>query len=795
MSQPEDPSAAARVGRTALLCFFLSGATGLVYEVLWTRRLTLTFGHTVLAVSTVLTAYMLGLALGSLAGGRWSDRQARDRDPARFLASYGGLEAFIGIWALLSIPLLGLVERLYLSLSRQGLSELPLHLSCFTGSVLVLLPPTVAMGATLPVMSRLLVHRRGQLGNLLSLIYGTNTLGAFLGAGLAGFVLLPRFGLLASLLGAAGVNLAIGGLAWSVGRRAVLGLPAVSAEEAPERPAEAGSWLLPAVFGMAGMASMAYQIGWTRALALSLGSSIYAFSSILTTFLAGLGLGSLLYPRIIRGRQPRPHHLALVQLGVGLLGALTIPILGYLPRVFLALFPHIQDSFLKVLAAELAISALVLFGPTFLMGLAFPLLSHLYTTGVERLGRSIGTVYSANTFGCIVGSFVAGFFLIPGVGSQTTLKLAAALNLLLCAALLWALPPFRRAASLAVAVLAGCVFLFPRWDPGVMAAGVAIRAASFQNQGERQLRLSLFNRPAFYKDGLSCLVSVHYFNHQWRTWMDLRVNGKADASLTTLDKLTMYLCGYLGAWLHPDPKDVAVIGLGSGMTLEGLANVPGIRSIECAELERAVVDANVYWQDYTNHILRDPRVRLHVTDGRTFIMGSPRKFDIIASEPSNVWIAGTGNLFTRDFYRSCRDRLNPGGVMCQWLYAYSLPRECIDLAFQTFFEVFPYGMLFQTNSGDLIMVGSDQPIRMDLERLESLYNESEGMQRNFYAMDIFHPLQLLGHYVAGREEVIKSFPSRLRNTDDRPLLEFYAPMGLYVEGQLVRNFDAVRAVS
>lgn len=779
-----------KVNRLSLVFFFLSGITGLVYEVLWTRRLTLTFGHTTLAVSTVLTAYMTGLALGSLAGGRFADRKSADPEfpPGRFFSLYGALEFFVGVWALLSLPLLGVVEKGYLTLSHQGWSGMQLHLACFVGSVLVLLPPTIAMGATLPVMSRLLVRQSQELGRLLSRIYGINTLGAFLGAGLAGFILLPTLGLLISLCLAAGVNLAIGAAAWFAGKNEQ------ATEEAPVAtpPQEGGrlGWLLPLAFGLAGLTSMTYQIGWTRGLSLSLGSSVYAFSAILTTFLAGLGLGSLLYPRIIREREPSIQHLGLLEIAVGVLGAITIPILGVMPRLFFSLFPHFQAEFSMVLLTEVFLSAMVLAGPTFLMGLAFPLTTHLYSKDLRLLGRSIGEVYGANTLGCILGSFLAGFVLLPVMGTQNALKLAAIVNLLVGVMLLF-YAQNRAAIALALAAIMGVVLL-PRWDPGVMASGVVVQAERHRGYDEEKLRRTMFRPPAFYKDGLSCLVSATAFSDGWRSWLDIRVNGKTDASIEQLDKQTMYLTGYIPGVLHKHPEDVVVIGLGGGMTLEALADIPGVKRLDCAELEKVVIECGELWKDHNDHVLEDPRVKMLVTDGRTYILGSPRKFDIIASEPSNVWIAGIANLFTHEFYRSCRAHLKDDGIMCQWLHVYGLSQDCVGYVMHSFFDVFPEGMVWQSNFGDMILIGANHPVSLDLEHLRQVYAESEGMQRNFFEVDLFRPEEMIGHYVMTREQALQLFGQAPFNTDDLPLLEFRAPISLYDRDSEQANFALMR---
>ncbi len=795
--QPEQSRLGAVI-RWSLAFFFLSGTTGLVYQVLWTRRLTLTFGHTVLAVSTVLTAFMAGLALGSLLAGRWSDKAcARDVDPVKFLAYYGVLEAFIGVWALLSLPLLGVVESLYLHLSTSGVSGTSLYLACFAGSMIVLVPPTTAMGATVPVMSRLLVHERGDIGRLLSRLYGINTLGAFTGAGLAGFILLPTLGLTVSMCLAAAVNLSIGGIAVLLVKTSTLSLgPNQQLEtEADDKEAPASpfpTWLVPLTFGLAGISSMAFQVGWTRGLALSLGSSVYAFSSILVTFLAGLGLGSLLYPKLMRGKEPTLTHLGLLQLGIGVLGAATIPVLGYFPYLFFQLFPLVGDSFFKVLALDVLLSGLLLIGPTFLMGLAFPLATHLYTEKMAELGKSVGEVYSANTFGCIAGAFLSGFLMIPNLGAQATLKTAALLYLVIGIAL-FLVRTHKQDLTYAGLSLLACFGLWwiPQWEPGVMAGGVAVYAGRHQHLNLDQARRTLFRPPAYYEDGLSCTVSINYYGNRAQE-MAMRVNGKVDASLGRQDKQTMFLTGYLPAILHPQPKKVAVVGLGSGFTLQALAEVPEVEQIECAELEPAVVEVGKFWAGYNGHVLDNPKVRMHVTDGRTFILGSPQQYDIIASEPSNPWIAGIGNLFTRDFYQTCSQRLAPGGIMCQWFNLYAVSNSDLKMVLHSYYSVFPHGMVWQSAAGDLLLIGANQPVQMDTQRLLDVYQANPQIQRHFYEIGLYEPESFLGHYLFDREVALAEASQAPFNTDDRPLLEFSAPKSLYNLDQMRDNLEFLR---
>lgn len=740
------------------LLFFLSGATGLIYQVLWTRRLTLTFGHTALAVATVLTAFMGGLALGSLLAGRWADR----RESSGLLKVYGWLEGFIGCWALVTLPLLTLVERGYVQLASEGWAQL----ACFAGAAAVLIPPTTAMGATLPVLTRFLTENFAQLGPILSRLYGLNTLGALAGAAASGFYLLPTLGLQRSLGLAVALNLAIAAVA-------VLTKTGRSRKTPrPEAGVAGGSRLVLFTLGVGGLASMAYQVAWTRALALSIGSSTYAFTTILVTFLGGLGLGSLAFARLA----PRSgrRDLSRVYLGIALFGGLTIPAAAWLPWLFHRMFGLVKDDFAAVVALDLGLAGLLLLPPTFLMGLAFPLATAVYAPSLARLGRSVGELYSANTLGCIVGAFVTGFVLVPHFGAQWALKAATLAYLTSALVLMPRWLPL-------VAVMAGLTLALPAWNTGLMSAGVAIYAS----QG---IDLGRLSSPAFYRDGLSSTVSMHYGGYRFDD-VSMRVNGKADASTGRDDRQTQYLLGYIPLLVHPEPQRALIIGLGGGFTVEAAAAFPGLRRIDCVELEPAVVEAGEYWRGHNGNVLDDPRVTVHVTDGRTFVLGSSERYDVIVSEPSNPWIAGVGNLFTRDFYRTARDRLTENGVMCQWFNLYGVSLADVQMVLRGFYETFPHGQVWQTSSGDLALLGSRRPLTFSLERVRRMYHESPTLARHFFEIGLFFPESLTGHYLGLREDAVKLAGAGPHNTDDHPLLEFSAPLSLYRDDQVWRNTE------
>lgn len=771
----------------ALALFFFSGATSLVYEVLWTRRLSLTFGHTVLAVSTVLTVFMTGLALGSFLAGRWTDRWRQrliagndPRGATRFLALYGYLEIFIGVWAVLSLALLNGVETVYLGAAQSGADGTTLHALVFLGSFLVLLPPTTAMGATLPIFTQLLVASKEDVGTWLSRIYGWNTLGACCGAALGGFVLLPSLGLRWAVYGAALANLLIGVVALvGVSRLGRVELTS-SESEGPERPSSAGGWFLPVAFGISGFAAMLYQIGWTRGLILSIGSSTYSFATILTAFLATLGLGSLVYKRLMGGRTPRLWHLGALQFVIGLSGLAATYGLGQLPAVMVKAIPALEFHFAKILAFDFGLALLLMFVPTLAMGLTFPLVTHLYTDRLSTLGKRLGEAYAANTCGAILGSFSAGFVLVPHWGAQKVLLGAVLVNLTVGTVLAWT---DRRSGPRpwsigAVAALGlGLVWWMPPWDPSQLSAG-----ASIYHKSEHFLF-----RPAFYKDGVSATVTVG-FNGAHSPY--LKVNGKTDASVALQDMAHQILTGLLPAALHPQPKRIALVGLGSGVTAAALVALDSVERVHCAELEPAIVEVQKYFGPYTEHVVKHPKLDLQVNDGRTFILGAPQPFDLILSQPSNPWIAGIGNLYTEDFYQACAQRLQPGGLMCQWMQVYSMSQDDLEMVFATFFSVFPEGAVFQIGPGDLMIIGRTTPLEISVPRMERLWAE-EDTAAWLQMIGLLRPEYLLGTWVASRDEVLQRLANRAEsalNTDDRPLLEYRAPRSLYLQDPNVLGF-------
>jgi len=770
-------------------CLFLSGAAGLVYEIVWTRMLGLLFGHTVFAITTVLVAFMAGLALGAALLGRLVDHTGRP------LLVYGLLEGGIGLYALAVPVLLAHAQSVYLSSYRAlGLAFPALVAAQFVLTFLIVVVPTALMGGTLPVIAKFLVNRVETLGRKVADLYALNTFGAVLGAAGAGFVLLPAIGVRLTIVLAAAVNIAVG--IWALtadGRARTTGnapmMPSVAPDPSVSYSTSVGPSspmlsLLLAGIAVSGAASMVYEITWTRALGLVIGSSIYAFSAMLTTFLVGLALGSFLFARIWGNRTVNAGLFGWLEIGVGFAALLLIPALERMPDLALTIIRRLSPSARTALLTQFSLSFLAMIVPTTLLGATVPCAIQLCASRLPRLGRDIGRVYSANTVGAIAGALLAGFGLIPWLGVQASMIVGTVVNVAVGGAILLASAggarAWRRPAIVSfVIVFAAGVTLLPRWDRQVMTGGVSIYAQRFIHDVDpvRRFRQDAASRQLlFYREGTNSTVSVE---RTART-MSLRVDGKVDAS-NGLDMPTQLMLGHLPVLLHPRPERVLVIGLGSGVTVGAVAQHPTVREIDVVELERAVAEASRFFGEENRHVLQDPRVRLVIGDGRNFILATPKRYDAISAEPSNPWMAGVANLFSRDFYRLSRERLADGGIMVQWLHGYSLfPRE-LRMIVATFRGVFPHTTLWRTISGDYLLVGTPAPLVVDYTLLEQRMGGPGTVREDMTSLKLDSPVDLLTLFFVDEAGLARFAAGAPENTDDRPLLEFAAPLALYAQ--------------
>ena len=785
------PSSRPHLFPALLVCFFLSGAAGLIDQVVWSKALGLIFGHTAYAVATVLAVFMAGLASGSAWIGGRSERWDRP------VALYGWLELGVAATAAISLAGLAGVRAAYVAaFPYAGGSAGALLLLRFLGAALVLFVPTFLMGGTLPVLVRGLTRNAADLGMRLSRLYWINTAGAVAGTFAAGFLFLPSFGLQRTLGIAAALNLAAAALALILARQEPAGTLAQTSSP-PETltaiasPRPPGFFLV--CFAIVGATAMCYEIGWTRLLATQMGSSTYAFTLMLGTFLTGIVLGSALFDRWSRRRDADPAVFAVTQT-LTAIAALTF--LVFFTRLIEVLPPILRathESFSGLVLAQFVTSALAMLPTAVIFGFNFPavvvLIAGRRSDAAAGMGAAVGRAYAWNTLGAIVGAIAAGFWLMPRFGSFHLLAATAGVNVALAAAISFASARRQSWKTLAVTMnlllLAASAFVgFSNYfnDPAV----ASFNTMMYWNLYDRPLTLRE-NAHAldivYFRDGLNANISVARTDD----YMALRTNGKVDAS--NHDATTQLLLGHLAALAHP-PRHVLLVGFGSGMTASALASYPEMERLDVVEIEPAVVGAAPLLAALNRNVLLDPRVHVTFDDARNFLFTTRENYDLIISEPSNPWIAGVATLFTREFYAAVRTRLAPNGVFVQWMQAYSLFPDDLRMLLATFLTEFHGATLWHGDAPDLILVAPTPPSGEILRRVQALH-EFPGLREDFARLGMEEASGLFGFYLLDDSGLRKFSSGAQLNSDDRTLLEYHAPQSLLVHGLEDTNRAAI----
>jgi spermidine synthase len=801
------PFVSFRAAGTVVLCaFFISGAAGLIHEVAWTRLLRLVMGNTVFSITTVLCAFMGGLALGSFLGGRFIDRR---KDPLRMFAF---LEGTIAVYCFFLPWLIQGAEPIYRWIYQNTHTSFYLFsLIRFVFAGTVLLIPATFMGATLPVLSRFFVRSLHRVGYPVGVLYSINTFGAVLGGAAAGFFLVPTLGVNPTIRTACLFNALVSVTVYFIYRR--LGNDVQKRVLEPEEvgkktekgeavkkkkgkpatisasPAGTGrivygprdGMFLLIGYGVSGFSALVYEIAWTRALILLIGSSVYAFSMILTAFVLGIALGSMGYARFVdRVRDPM-RALAFIQVAIGLSALLVVPLIGHLPFFVTGLISLFGSSFWQLQAAEFTMIVFIVLLPTTLMGAAFPLASRLFVRQSATVGRSMGTLYASNTIGNILGSFAGGFILIPLVGIKNTLFVAVMINILvggLFFALSRSLSMTRKgltaAAAMAVAVVG--IILIPPWSAAEMSFGPfyeAIRLSKSIASSPAELRaIEAKRKVLFHKEDASTTVTIKQFPGGS---LALYINGKPDAS-SHGDLPSQELVAHIPLLMHPDPKNALVVGLASGISL-GSAGRHSLEQVDCVEIAPGMVEASRYFDAYNYRILDDPRVNLIIGDGRNHLALTDRKYDVIISEPSNPYFAGVADLFTREYFQLCRDRLTDQGMACAWVQAYLIDQASFSSIVRTFQSVFPEMNLWWTTKGDCMMLGSIAPMRVDYHELNARIQQ-KGIAGDLSRIGIHNTEDFLAHLVMGKNGTARFASGAMIHTDDNALVEFAAPRAL-----------------
>lgn len=759
-------SVAARLGLLTL--FGLSGAAGLALEVVWMRRLHLLFGGTALAVAAVTAAFMAGLGIGSVLAGTRGDRSARP------LWWYGVLEIGIAVYAL-AIPLLLALALPVYALFGGWFAGMPLVLDGvrFALAFAVLAPATTAMGATLPLLVRHL-SASGNVGLNTGALYAANTFGALIGVCLAGYVLLPGIGESATTWLAASIDAAVGAGALLWARRTPL-----LAAAPPDDPAAAAApphhRLILVVVGVTGFASLACQVAWTRLIAMLLGSSVYAFTCIVAAVLAGISVGSVV-SRHLPERWARGRTGALAC--TTLLGALAVlagsACVNRLPwTVYDLVLWAGPDGYWLV---QLAIASVLILPAAICFGAAPPLAIRALAPDPQRASRWVGRTWAANTVGALLGAGLGGLLLLPTLGMQATLSVAAGLATAVAVA---AVRRETRGAAWAVAGAVAAMLLWgvtPGWSPNllvsqpyVLASEVAAEADAYASaHAYAKHQSDALQQPLFHVEGNSATVSVMENSFH----LLLQVDGKPDAS-SVGDMDTQLLLAHIPMLLHPQPARVMVIGLGSGVTVGSASLHPGSH-VTAVEIEPAVARAAAWFSHVNHHVLERDNVEIVIEDARTLLLTDHRPWDVVISEPSNPWLSGPAKLFTREFFTMVQGRLAPDGVFGQWIHVYGLELPHLQAIVRTFQTVFPDVRMFVTiDQADLLLVGGSGVAPIDWADMERRAADP-AIAAELIGTGSAGAAGICSRYLAGPNECLGWAGTGPLNTDDNGLVEYGA---------------------
>ncbi|MCF7817690.1 MAG: fused MFS/spermidine synthase [Kiritimatiellales bacterium] len=759
------------------LLFFFSGIAALTYEVLWVRHLGLIFGNTVYAAATVMTTYMFGLAVGAHFSGKWASRIKR---PVRL---FGLLEIATALYALCVPLLFELIQHLYrfaalhISSSMAFLTFVRVLLA-----LILLLIPTAMMGATLPVLSKGFLMRVEKFGSRLGILYGVNTMGAVAGVLLCGFVLIPQLGMSLSNMAAVSLDLSVGIIAVVLSRKMDHSVEMTealatetSADEAYRGPrGKAANGLLLAI-GASGFLALAFEVVWFRALILVFGSTTYSFSAMLSVFLIGLSLGSMLIS-CFADKVKRPAYVfGMAAMSTGIY---TLISLGWFTAMPEFLLKHLMlngtPEWSTMILLKFVITLIFLLVPTMLFGASFTAAVKAIRTAMKSSPRAVGEAAMFNTIGAALGAFVGGFLLLPTLGMEKSLVLCAFLVLLLGLALCLSFGSGRFSRGIAAGmtlIFALVFFIVPHeWDKQILSAGPYFSPWNYVKNGRVLLKDQIRSeRLLYFNEGVTSTISVIKTPDEKRSYCS---QGKVEADTSERSMMLQRMMGHLPMLFHPNPQRILNIGLGAGVTFGAVGCYPA-EHMEVVEIEPSVRHVADVWKDYNHNVINNPKVTVTINDGRNHLFVGGEPYDVITSDPFEPVMAGAANLYTVDFFEQAKAQLAEGGIMAQYLPLYELSAENYATIMRSFAKVFPDCLLFFTGF-DTIMLGGKEKDTLRLPIAHAKF-EMQSVRDSLAEVGFTTPEMLLSMFVARLKVDDAMFGEGSLNTDKHPVIEFSAP--------------------
>lgn len=756
-----------------LILFAASGCSALIYEVVWYQMLQLTIGSTSVSLGVLLATYMGGLCIGSI----WLPRRQWLGHP---LHLYAALEAGIGIFATLVQISLPLLNRIYFTGAEHGLPGMLLRGLL---AAICMLFPTILMGASLPAIVRFVQTRELGAGvRWWGFLYGGNTAGAVLGCIVAGFWLLRVYDMATTTYVAVVLNLAIAAVSYLLGKKTEA-IPAEEPEseaETPEAAAEAPTgavWPIYLTIAISGATALGAEIVWTRLLGYLLLATVYVFSIILAVFLTGLAIGSAAGSALLKRIKP--------QAALGWAQILLAFGMFWTAYTIVNTIPFWTDDVLTTKDAwhmyglDLKRVLFAIFPSTLFWGASFPLACAAVAgrkapAARKEAGRLAGGIYAANTLGGIVGALGVSLILIPAIGSQDTERVLLALAALSGAVCL--VPLLKKSVGGIfglVAVLAVAALL--TWDidpiPGDLIA-----------YGRRMAGNKNLSQILYVKEGRNSSVAISEWNNGA---IYVNVNGHVEATTEIYDMKLQRMVGHLPALLHPNPKSVLGIGFGAGVSAGTFTRYPGIEHITICEIEPVIPPASTKFfgvQDY--RVALNPKTHIVFDDARHYLLTTTDKFDIIASDPLDVFVKGTAALYSKEYFESVKQHLNPGGYFTLYVPLYETDEPTIRSELKTFFEAFPYGSVWanlRDNEGyDMVFMGQAEPLKIDIDSVQARYNlpEHSGVRQSLRDIEVDNLYDLFSSYTGSAKDLEPYVRDAAINTDGDLRLSYLAGWGI-----------------
>jgi spermidine synthase len=776
---------------TMIALFVLSGLASLVYQVVWFKQLAYFLGNTTYSQSIVLATFMGGLALGAWYWGKVSDRINNN------LKLFAYLEIILALYCFMYYPIFDFAADVFtglVHLMEWESDSYQVLLLKFLVSSLTILFPTFLMGGTLPVLVRFISNQSDKIGENVAILYFVNSLGAVLGTVLAGFFLLQWLGLRMTTFAGASVELFVGMSALILSKYFEKDIVAGSAKNAEVGGENKG--IVDSEFsiakntilwfaGITGFCAMVYEVGWLRLLIPILSSSTYSFTIILTVFIGGITLGSyLVYKFQSRIKKPL-FFVGFCQFAIVISILISLP---FYERIPFLIWKTVQSSeqseltYALYLATQMSFVFILLIVPTVFMGMSLPVLSRIAVNEIHSAGRTIGSIFAVNTLGTVIGSLTAGLILIPIIGIRSTVELAMLLNALIAFRVFFWKSLTQRKLKIRLVALFVIATLFyslnvnsNRWAHAIMISEIPRQInriappSDFQGFIEGSLKSDTI---LFYKEGIGGTIVVATNGKE----VYLTTNGKGDANSVT-DLRTQISLGLTPITLHPKPDSIFVIGFGAGTTIGHAASHPNVKYAEVAEISPEVIEASVFFNSINNKPLENKKIRIIKDDGISALRLSNKKFDVIISQPSNPWSAGVGNLFTDEFFRDCKTKLKPGGIVGQWFNLYEMDDQSLALILRTALGRFEHVSLWHIGKLDVLLICSDKKIDDNLDRMKKSWDLGIA---SFQQASIFSFAAFLSQQLSNRMESIRNYAGKgVVNAENHPYLELWAPRAFF----------------